>query len=69
MRATDWHAMQAAESTIDGTKARRAPGDVNVKQMSMGSWRASLSHGGAAIAKLGSQNNAGAAVLAQKKKR
>lgn len=57
--ATDWNAMQAAQ-TIDNLpdpqrpgkmlqrKERRAPGDCNIKQMSMGSWRASLSKGGQA---------------------
>lgn len=40
--------MQAAESIIDGTKARRAMGDVCIKQLSMGSWKASLSKGGQA---------------------
>ena len=45
---TNWTALQGAESLIDGTKARRPMGDVNVKQMSMGSWKASLSNGGQA---------------------
>ena len=45
--ATDWKAVQAAESVHGGVKDRRAPGDVNLRQMSMASWHASLSKGGA----------------------
>ena len=75
----NWHAMQAAESIENlpdpqrpgkllQRKERRPVADVSVKQMSMGSWHASLSHGGAAINKLGSQNNAGQATTQGKKK-
>lgn len=30
----------------DGKKERRAPGDCNIRQMSMGSWLSNLSKGG-----------------------
>ena len=43
--------MQAAAS---GEKKQRLPvSDANIKQMTMGSWHASLSHNGAAIHALG----------------
>lgn len=48
MMATDWNAMQGAQSVIGKEKARRPLGDVNLRQMSMGSWKASLSKGGQA---------------------
>ena len=48
---TNWHAMQAAAS---GERKQRLPvNDANIKQMTMGSWHASLSHNGAAIHALG----------------
>jgi hypothetical protein len=45
--ATNARAMQYAETVVDGQKGRRLPGDVNRRQMSMGSWHADLSKGGA----------------------
>lgn len=44
--STNWDAMQIAQTMDDGKKERRAPGDVNLKQMAMGSWLANLSKGG-----------------------
>ena len=77
---TDWKAMQSVETvetrpdlkkpgTFLQTKERRAPGDVNVRQMSMGSWHASLSHDGLAKNNLGAKSSrTGAAGPAQRKK-
>jgi hypothetical protein len=50
--ATNWQAMQVLQTMVgsgkDARKMRIAVSDVNVKQMSMGSWKASLSKGGQA---------------------
>lgn len=40
-------AMQFVETTIDGKKERRVPGDVNLRQMGGGVWLANLSKGAA----------------------
>jgi hypothetical protein len=70
MGAVNWNAMQAAESTVDGKKERRPVNDVNLRQMSMGSWHGSLSKGGAPNGKLGRNHTAGGgAAPAQKGKR
>ena len=46
--STNWRAMQVPPRREKGLPtAWLAQGDVNVKQMSMGSWKASASNGGA----------------------
>lgn len=66
--STDWRAVQAMETvetradpmrpgkTLQ-TKQRRPVADVNVKQMSMASWHASLSHEGRSIHTLGAKSS------------
>lgn len=65
---TNWKALQAMETvetlpdpvrpgkTLQ-TKQRRPVADVNVKQMSMGSWHASLSREGRSIDNLGAKSS------------
>lgn len=66
---TDWNAMQGVDSTHGKVKARRPQGDVNIKQMSMGSWKANLSKGGAPNAPLrcNNQGSAGTATATKGK--
>jgi hypothetical protein len=45
--ATDWKAMQYAGSKKKDKENKGGPTDVKTKYMSMGSWKASLSAGGA----------------------
>lgn len=46
---TNWNAMQVVQTMDrDGKKVRHAPGDVNLKQLSRGAWKASLSNEGRA---------------------
>lgn len=49
---TNWQAMQVLQTMVGSGKAakkvRLPVADVNIKQMTMGSWKASLSKGGQA---------------------
>jgi len=65
----DWNAMQGVQTTIDKAKERRPFNDVNITQLSRGSWKANLSKGAVPNAPLGSKSRStGQATAAQRKK-